>query len=122
MASGRLRQLTQDLERLVHEEQYIRRQSLATSLAEFMEKQREVVFTVSKIERELSTEVRFNPAPLIGIDYPIADALESLSALVTQLEEIRSCAGQNVSQLPEKVGEFKRKLADFVDGPLPQVA
>ncbi|MGH9454793.1 MAG: hypothetical protein ACRD2O_12575 [Terriglobia bacterium] len=122
MASGKLMQLTQDLERLAYEEQYIRRKSLANSLAAFMGKQREVVSTVNKIERELSTEVRFNPAPLIGIDYPIAEALESVSSLVTQLEDIRSCLGQDGSQLPEKVGDFKRKLADFVDGPLPQVA
>ncbi len=122
MANGTLLHLTQDLERLAYEEQHIRRQSLATSLAAFMEKQREVVSTVNKIERELSTEVRFNPAPLIGIDYPIEDALECVSGLVTQLEDIRSCAGQDVSRLPEKVGEFKKKLADFVDGPLPQVA
>ena len=122
MASGRLMQLTQDLERLAYEEQYIRRKSFTKSLAAFMEKQREVVSTVNKIERELSTEVRFNPEPLIGIDYPIAEALESVSSLVTQLEDIRSCLGQDGSQLPEKVGEFKRKLADFVDGPLPQVA
>ncbi|HUY14826.1 MAG TPA: hypothetical protein VMX16_14530 [Terriglobia bacterium] len=122
MAAGTLVQLAQDLERLAYEEQYIRRRSMATSLAVFMEKHREVVSTVNKIERALSTEVRFNPAPLIGIDYPIDDALECVSGLVNQLEEIRCCAGQDVSRLPEKVGDFKRKLADFVDGPLPQVA
>jgi hypothetical protein len=122
MATGRLIQLAQDLERLVHEEQYIRRRHLSSSLAEFMEKQREVGSTVSKLERELSGEVRFNPSPLIGIEYPIDEALETLSVLLTQLEDIRSCAGQSGPQLSEKVGDFKRKLTAFVDGPLPQVA
>jgi hypothetical protein len=122
MAAQTLVHLAQDLERLAYEEEYIGRHALPASLTVFLEKQRELVSTVNKIERQLSTEVRFNPAPLIGIDYPIEDALECVSGLVNQLEEIRSCASQNVSQLPEKVGEFKRKLTEFVDGPLPQVA
>ena len=37
----------------------------------FLEKQRGVLSTAEKIERELKSAIRFNPKSLVGIDYPL---------------------------------------------------
>jgi hypothetical protein len=74
--------------------------------ATFSEKQRGVLETANKLERELKNAVRFNPSRLVGIEYPIEAALDSVTILMAAVEDIKKSAATAVNELPPKVREF----------------
>jgi hypothetical protein len=81
----------------------------------FLEKQRGLLSTAEKIERELKAAVRFNPQSLVGVDYPLEQALDNLSALMTAVEEIKQTAVFAVHDLPNKVRAFTRMVNGFLE-------
>ncbi len=82
----------------------------------FLEKQRGVVATVDKVERLLKETVHYNPSALVGVDYPLEAALDSITLLLAALEEIRQTALNAVHDLPEKVRAFTRLVVVFLSG------
>lgn len=122
MATHRLLQLAQDLEWLGCEEEYYEKQSAGPALDAFMEKQREVLSTANKIERELVGAVRFNPAPLMGIEYPIEATLDSLTDMVATLEDIKQSAVDAVHELPLKVRRFNLMVQTYLGAAAPLTA
>lgn len=119
MAELRLRQLAQDLEWLGHEEQYYGQRPAGPETDAFIEKQREVLTTAAKIERELISAVRFNPTSLTGIEYPLEENLESLMSLLSTVEDIKQAAVERVHELTPKVRHFSQMLQTYLQTALP---
>jgi hypothetical protein len=120
MAEVRLMQLVQDLEQLGTEVSFFGCKPAGRGLTGFREKQLEVVRTADKIGRELAGEIRFNPARLIGIEYPLAQEIESITDLLAGLEDIKWCATSSVQELPAKTRKFARLLeGHLTDGKMP---
>ncbi len=112
-----LLQLAQDLEWLGCElEHYGHRHALegypgaGPIWDEFLNKQTGVLKTTAKIERELKNWVRFNPKELVGFNYPLEAALDSIALLMNAVEEIRNSALYAVQELPGRVREFNRTI------------
>jgi hypothetical protein len=80
----------------------------------FREKQRGVLTTTDKIERELKNAVSYNPTQLVGFDYPIATALDTISDLITAVEDIKQSAFFAVEELPAKVRAFTKMIESYV--------
>ena len=80
----------------------------------FREKQRGVLTTADKIERELKNAVRYNPTRLVGVDYPLAEILESIAALVAAVEDIKHSAVFAVHELPPKVRGFTQTIEGYL--------
>jgi hypothetical protein len=80
----------------------------------FREKQRGVLETANKLERELKNAVRFNPSRLVGIEYPIEAALDSITLLLAAVEDIKKSAAYAVNDLPPKVREFTGMVARYL--------
>ena len=80
----------------------------------FVEKQRGVLITADKIERELKGLVRFNPTSLVGVDFPLAATLDSIGELLATVEDIRQCAKMTVHELPSKVRNFSQMVGDYL--------
>jgi hypothetical protein len=80
----------------------------------FREKQRGVLVTTDKIERELKTTIRYNPTPLVGIEYPLEETFESIAALLGAVEEIKQCAVFVVPALPSKVRTFTKMIEQYL--------
>ncbi len=76
----------------------------------FLEKQRGVLRTADKIERELKGAVSYNPTTLVGVDYPLQDTLDSISALLAAVEDIKQAAVFAVHDLPPKVRNFSQLI------------
>jgi hypothetical protein len=74
----------------------------------FREKQRGVLATADKIERELKNLVRFNPGRLFGVEGPINDTLDSITLLLGTTESIKEAATYAVHQLPSLVRSFTK--------------
>jgi hypothetical protein len=74
----------------------------------FREKQRGVLATADKIERELKNLVRFNPGRLFGVDGPINDTLDSITLLLGTTESIKEAATYAVHELPPLVRNFTK--------------
>lgn len=110
MAEQQLMQMAQVLERLGTEEWYYVKQPAGLALHDFLEKQREVLITAEKLGRELASAIRFNPERLMGIDYPLDDEINSISALLEGLEEIKHAAVHSIEELPAKTETFSRLL------------
>ena len=115
-------QLAQDLEWLGCElEHYGREHALAGYPASgprwdtFLEKQRGVLVTVSKIQRELKNAVRYDPSRMVGVEYPLDQALNSLATLFRALEEIKQCAVFAVQVLPSKVRAFAQMVGEYMN-------
>jgi len=114
-------QLAQDLEWLGCELEHIGHLHAMRGFPEagpewdaFCEKQRGVLVTADKIERELKGEVRFNPAGLVGVDYPLDEALDSIAALLAEVEAIKQCSVFAVPVLPSRVRAFTRMIEQYL--------
>src|ERR1700693_431515 len=80
----------------------------------FLEKQRGVLTTADKIDRELKGLVRFNPTTLMqGIDFPLAAAFESIGELLSAVEDIKQSAQSAVHELPSKVRNFTKRVSNY---------
>jgi hypothetical protein len=80
----------------------------------FREKQRGVLTTADKLERELKSAVRYNPTRLVGMEYPIAETLESIAGLLVAVEDIKQSAVFAVHELPPKVRSFTRLIESYL--------
>ncbi len=80
----------------------------------FLAKRRGVMDTTSKIERELKSSVRFNPTRLVGIEYPMDSALDSVAELFAALEDIKHSAQTAVHELPGKVRNFTHMVDSYL--------
>jgi hypothetical protein len=86
----------------------------------FRDKQRGVLTTTDKIERELKNAVRYNPTQLVGVDYPIAETLDTITGLLTAVEDIKHAAVFTVQELPSQVRGFTKMIEGYlhVVGPM----
>ncbi len=120
MKESRILQMAQDLEWLGCElEHYGKKHAqegfpgVGATWEEFLEKQRGVLVTVDKITRQLKSAVRYDPARLMGIEYPLDRALESVANLLSAVEGIRHAAVFTVHELPHKVRDFTRMVETY---------
>lgn len=128
MSAGRLIQLAQDLEWLGCELEYQgHRHALegfpgsGPAWQTFVEKQRGVLSTCDKLERELKDAVRYNLASLVGVDYPLEARLDAVTHLLGAAEDIRQTTLAAVHDLPSKVREFHRLVREiFAGGRVPR--
>jgi hypothetical protein len=126
MPEPKLLQLAQDLEWLGCELEYVGHKHALEGFPEsgqtwdqFREKQRGVLATADKVERELKNFVRFNPTRLVGVEYPIAQSLDSITDLLGNAETIKQAAAFAVQELPPLVRNFTKMVEGYlqaVDG------
>jgi len=126
MLEPKLLQLAQDLEWLGCELEYVGHRHALEGFPEsgrtwdqFREKQRGVLATADKVERELKNFVRFNPTRLVGVEYPIAQSLDSITDLLGNAETIKQAAAYAVQELPPLVRNFTMMVEGYlqaVDG------
>jgi hypothetical protein len=121
MAEPTLLHLAQDLEWLGCELEYFGHQHAMEGFPEsgptwdsFREKQRGVLTTADKIERELKNFVRFNPTGLVGLEYPITEALDSITDLLATVETIKQAAAFAVRDLPPLVRNFTNMVGRYL--------
>jgi hypothetical protein len=120
MAEPRLLQLAQDLEWLGHEQQYYGQRSAEAAVTDaFIEKQRAVLSTADKIERELMGAVRFNPTSLMGIEYPLEENFDTLMSLLSKVEDIKQASVDEFRELSPRVRQFSRMLETYLETALP---
>jgi hypothetical protein len=117
-----LLQLAQDLEWLGCELEHYGHQHAMQGYPEsgpiweaFCLKQRGVVVTADKVLRELKNAVRYNPSELVGVDYPVDEALDAVAALMQEIEEIKHCSVFEVQTIPSKVREFTRLVGRYLE-------
>lgn len=77
-----------------------------TTWEEFVHMRQGVLSTIGKVERELKGSIKYNPASLVGVTYPLGAALDSLGILIEALEDIRAATDGAVHELPTKVRSF----------------
>ena len=126
MPEPKLLQLAPDLEWLGCELEYVGHKHALEGFPEsgqtwdqFREKQRGVLATADKVERELKNFVRFNPTRLVGVEYPIAQSLDSITGLLGNAETIKQAAAVAVNELPPLVRNFTKLVEGYlqaVDG------
>ncbi len=87
-----------------------------------LERQRTVIATANKIEREILWTVRFDPLRLVGVGGPIAETLNSVADLIVALDEIRCDATRNVGGLPHTVRSFQGLLRGYCEEGTPAAA
>jgi hypothetical protein len=116
-----LLQLAQDLEWLGCEMEHYGHQHAVLGYPEagslwdtFCEKQRGVLVTADKIERELKNAVRYNPSPLVGMEYPLDETLDSIAALLGTVEEIKHCSVFAVHVIPSRVRAFTKMIEEYL--------
>ena len=80
----------------------------------FCEKQRGVLTTTDKIERELKNFVRFNPTRLVGVEYPITETLDTITELLGTAESIKQAAAFAVHELPPLVRSFTKMVEGYL--------
>ena len=121
MVDHPLLHLSQDLEWLGCELEFYGKKHALAGFPEagptwdiFLEKQRGVLTTADKIERELRGLVRFNPTQLVGVSFPLAAALDSISELVGAVEDIKICSRMAVHELPSKVRSFTKMVGAYL--------
>jgi hypothetical protein len=121
MAEPRLLQLAQDLEWLGCELEYVGHKHALEGFPQsgpvwdqFREKQRGVLATADKVERELKNFVRFNPTRLVGVEYPIAQTLNSITDLLGKAETIKQAAVCAVHKLPSLVRAFTKMVESYL--------
>ena len=113
MSKHKLLQLAQDLEWLGCEQEYYGHKHALEGYPHsgpawdsFLERKRGVLTTSNKIERELTNVVRFDPREMVGIAYPLGEALDAVGSLLTAVETIKQVAEFAVDQLPALVRNF----------------
>jgi len=116
-----LLQLAQDLEWLGCELEHYGHQHAMQGFPQFgpiwetfCEKQRGMLVTTDKVERELKNAVRYNPSRLVGMEYPLDEALESIAALLGQVEEIKHCSVYAVEVIPSRVRAFTKMIEEYL--------
>lgn len=116
-----LLQLAQDLEWLGCELEHQGHQHAMLGFPEsgpswdsFREKQRGVLVTADKIERELKNAVRYNPSEFVGVEYPLDETLDSIAALLGTVEEIKHCSVFAVQVIPSKVRAFTKMIGEYL--------
>jgi len=121
MAEPRLLQLAQELEWLGCELEYLGHKHALEGFPEsgpawdlFRERQRGVLATTDKVERELKNFVRFNPTRLVGVEYPISESLSSITALLARAETIKQAAALAVNELPPLVRGFTKMVEGYL--------
>ena len=87
-----------------------------------IERQRAVIATADKIQRELLATVRFDPLRLVGVGGPIAATLETLAELIVAIDEIRRDATSNIAGLPSTVRSFQGLLRGYCEEGQPVAA
>jgi len=117
MVEPALLKLAQDLEWLGCELEYLGHKHAMEGFPEsgltwelFSEKQRGVLATADKVERELKNVVRFNPTRLVGVECPITETLDSITALLGTVERIKQAAAYAVHDLPPLVRSFTQMV------------
>jgi hypothetical protein len=80
----------------------------------FLQKQRGLLITAAKIERELKGAVSYNPTALVGVEYPLEAALDAVGVQLQALEEIKHCAVYAVHELPARVRRFTRLVENYL--------
>ena len=86
------------------------------------ERQRGLVATADKIQRELLAAVRFDPAHLVGVGGPIGATIDALAELLVSIDEVRHDALADASRLASAVGSFQRLLRGFCEDRAPAAA
>jgi hypothetical protein len=121
MAEPALLKLAQDLEWLGCELEYFGHKHALEGFPgcgpawdSFCEKQRGVLTTTDKIERELKNFVRFNPTRLVGVEYPISETLDSITDLLGTVETIKQAAALAVHDLPLLVRNFTKRVERYL--------
>ncbi|HEV2495331.1 MAG TPA: hypothetical protein VG204_19920 [Terriglobia bacterium] len=122
MKDERLLQLAQQLEWLGCEASFYAQKRGEMSAELFLEKQRELLATADKIERELKGTVRFNLSSLVGVEYPLEWTLDSITDMLAGVEDIRQCALGAVDELPPKVRQFTHLVEAYVSAAVPIAA
>lgn len=122
MAEPRILQLAQDLEWLGCELEYLGQKhahlgfpNSGADWEAFLKKQRGVLGTADKIERELKDAVRFNPTSLVGVDFPLKETLDSVTELMAAVEEIKQAAVYAVHNLPPLVRKYTRMVDEYLN-------
>ena len=122
MPPPKLLRLAQDLEWLGCELEYLGQKhanmgypNSGEAWTVFVDKQRGVLVTADKIERELKDAVRFNPSSLVGVEFPLQEILESLSNLVAAVEDIKQTSVKAVQFLPGKVRKFTHMVNEYLE-------
>jgi hypothetical protein len=85
-------------------------------------RQKTVLATADKIQRELLASVRFDPLRLVGVGGPISDTLDSLGELLLALDKIRQEASGGGSSLPSTVRSFQGLLKGYCNDGTPVAA
>jgi hypothetical protein len=80
----------------------------------FREKQRGVLVTADKIERELKNAIRYNPSPLVGVAFPLEETLDSIADLLGAVEEIKQCSVFAVHMIPSRVRAFTKMIEGYL--------
>ena len=122
MKDERLLQLAQQLEWLGCEASFYAWKSSAVAAETFLERQGELLATADKIERELKGAVRFNLTSLVGVEFPLEWTLDSITALLGDVEDTRQSALGAVQDLPPKVRHFTRLAETYVNNRVPIAA
>jgi hypothetical protein len=122
MAEPRILRLAYELEWLGCELEYFGQKhalqgfpNQGEAWATFLEKQRGVLSTAEKIQRELKDAIHFNPQSLVGVDFPFQETLDNVSALMAAVEEIKHTAVFGVQNLPSKVRAFTRMVNGYLE-------
>lgn len=121
MSRDDLLPLAQDLEWLGCELEFIGKQHALEGFPGagptwdlFVEKQRGVLITADKLEREFKNLVRYNPTSVVGVEFPLDAVLDAVILLLGALEEIKECARSEVHELPSKVRSFTKMVNDYL--------
>ncbi len=122
MKDERLLQLAQQLEWLGCEAGFYARKNSGVAAETFLERQGELLATADKIERELKGAVRFNLTSLVGVDFPLEWALDSITDLLAGVEDIRQSALGAAQELPPKVRHFTRLVETYISNSVPMAA
>jgi hypothetical protein len=86
------------------------------------ERQRRVIATADKIQRELLASVRFDPLRLVGVGGPIGATLDSVSDLLVAIDAVRQNALTAASDLPSSVKSLQGLLQGFCNDGAPVAA
>jgi hypothetical protein len=87
-----------------------------------LERQRAVIATADKIQRELLSTVRFDPLRLVGVGGPLVGTLDTVADLIVAIDEIRCDATNNIAGLPSTVRSFQGLLRGYCEEGRPVAA
>lgn len=122
MADPQLLRLARDLEWLGCELEYQGMKHAQEGFPEvgptweaFLRMQKGVFSTIDKLERELTTSIKYNPAALVGGgDVALDAALDAVGVQLAALEDIRTATTYFVHELPGKVRAFTRLVEAYL--------